>query len=132
MLLPMAAFYALVLVPGVMLFRESVRSRRHEELTICGSSVMLRWRWALWSGVETVVALPEEPVRRDEVGRSGEHPIHRLCLEGLDGRKLHFGYGLSDVQHTMIIRQMGREAAPMLPAAQGAGLPACREQQQDQ
>jgi hypothetical protein len=131
MLLPMAAFYALFLVPGVMLFRESVRSRRREELTICGSSVMLRWRWALWSGVETVVALPEEPVRRDEVGRSGEHPIHRLCLEGIDGRKLHFGYGLSDVQHTLIVRQMGREAAPMLPAAQGAGLPAHRERGQD-
>jgi hypothetical protein len=131
LLLPMGAFYALFLVPGVMLFRESVRSRRREELTICGSSVMLRWRWALWSGVETVVALPEEPVRRDEVGRSGEHPIHRLILEGIDGRKLHFGYGLSDVQHSLIVRQMGRETAPRLPAVPGTSLPACRERQQD-
>jgi hypothetical protein len=63
------------------------------------------------------------------VGRSGEHPIHRLCLEGIDGRKLHFGYGLSDVQHSLIVRQMGREAAPRLPAVAGTSLPACRERQ---
>src|SRR5439155_18107659 len=75
-------------------------------------------------GVETVVAAPEEPVRRDEVGRSGEYPIHRLCLQGMDGRKLFFGYGLSDVQHTMIIRQMGREGMPELPARPIASLPA--------
>jgi hypothetical protein len=131
MLLPMAAFYALFLVPGVMLFRESVRSRRREELTICGSSVMLRWRWWMWNGVETVVALPEEHVRRDEVGRSGEHPIHRLTLEGIDGRRLQFGYGLSDVQHSLIVRQMGREAAPMLPAVPAGGLTARPEPQHD-
>jgi hypothetical protein len=82
---------------------------------------MLRWRWALWSGVETVVVAPDEPVRREEVGRSGEHPIHRLCLHGIDGRKLYFGFGLSDPQHKAIIRQMGRKAVPMLPPRQKLG-----------
>ena len=104
------------------LFRESVRARRREELTICGSSLMLRWRWALWSGVETVVVAPDEPVRREEVGRSGEHPIHRLCLQGIDGRKLYFAFGLSDHQHNLIIRQMGRKAAPMLPPRHSVAL----------
>jgi hypothetical protein len=44
---------------------------------------------------------------------------------------LQFGYGLSDVQHSLIVRQMGREAAPRLPAVPGTSLPACRERQQD-
>jgi hypothetical protein len=116
LLLPMGAFYALFLVPGVLLFREAVRARRHEELTLCGASVILRWRWWLWSGTETVVVDPEEPVRRDEVGRVDSHPIHRLCLRGVDGRKLHFAFGLTESQHARIIGQMGRKAAPALPA----------------
>jgi hypothetical protein len=123
----MAAFYALFLIPGVMLFRESICARRREELTVCGSSIMLRWRWWLWSGAEAVVAAPEEPVQREEVGRSGEHPIHRLCLQGIDGRKLHFGFGLSELQHLAVIRQMGLEAAPMLPKPSGLGLSARSE-----
>ena len=99
-----------------------MHARRREELTICGASIMLRWRWALWSGVETVVVAPDAPVRREEIGRSGEHPIHRLCLQGVDGRKLYFGFGLTDHQHKTIIRQMGRSAAPMLPLRHQIGL----------
>jgi hypothetical protein len=115
LLLPMAAFYALFLVPGVLLFREAVRARRREELTLCGASVILRWQWWLWSGTETVVVDPEEPVRRDEVGRVDSHPIHRLCLRGVDGRKLQFAFGLTEAQHAGIIEQMGRKAEPAFP-----------------
>jgi hypothetical protein len=112
LLLPMAGFYALFAIPGLLLFREAIRARRQEELTICGSSVVLQWRWLCWSGVETVIAPPEEPVRREEVGRVDSHPIHRLALQGLDGRRLQFGFGLSETQHKVIITQMGRITAP--------------------
>ena len=115
LLLPMAGFYALFLVPGILLLREAVRARRREELTLCGGSVILRWQWWLWNGVETVVAAPDEPVRRDEVGQADSHAIHRLCLQGINGRKLSFGFGLTEAQHTRIIQQMGRAVEPALP-----------------
>jgi hypothetical protein len=124
LLLPMAGFYALFLFPGVQLFREAVRARRREEITLCGSAVMLRWRWAFWEGAETIVVAPDAPVRRDEVAHSGDHPIRRLCLEGLDGRKLYFGFGLTDAQHAQVIRRMGRPAFPALPHHDRDRLPA--------
>ncbi len=125
LLLPMAAFYALFLVPGFLLFREAVRARRHEELTVCGSVVVLRWRWLLWSGVETLVVAPEEPVRREEVGGGEAHPIGRLCLQGMDGRRLAFAFGLTEAQHAHVLRQMGRQLAP-LPPPRGEPCPPAR------
>lgn len=115
LLLPMAAFYSLFLIPGVLLLRDAGRIRRREELTVCGSSVILRWRWILWHGVETIVASPDAPVRREEIAHSGEQPIYRLFLEGLDGRRLYFGCGLSQAQQARVIRQIGRQALPLLP-----------------
>jgi hypothetical protein len=126
LLLPMAGFYALFLFPGVQLFREAVKARRREELTVCGSAVMLRWHWGLWNGVETVVVAPDAPVRRDNVAYSGDHPIRRLCLEGVDGRKLYFGFGLTDAQHARIIRRLARPALPPLPEHCEEHLPACQ------
>jgi len=117
LLLPMTAFYALFFVPGVLLFREAVRARRHEELTLCGSAVQLRWQWLLWSGAETIVVAPDEPVRRESVGHGEEHPIGRLSLQGIDGRRIYFGHGLTEAQHARILRQIGRPAEPALPAS---------------
>jgi hypothetical protein len=120
LLVPMAGFYALFLVPGVLLLREAVQARREEELTLCGASVMLRWRWLFWSGEETIAVAPDEPIRREEVGRVDAHPIHRLSLRGLDGRRLSFAFGLTEPEHTALIQRLGHPSEPALSAPAAA------------